>query len=109
MARSRQLVKSKFLSLDQIIEFLRLNKQEFYDQYGVESIALFGSVVRGEMSEGSDIDIAIEMVAARKSLHNFLAFKRQLEKTFHRPVDLGIESTLKPAVKESIARDILYV
>lgn len=97
------------LSKNQIIEFLRGHKQEFYDQYGVESIALFGSVVRDEMREDSDIDIAIEMVADRKSLRNFLAFKRQLEEAFHCPVDLGIESTLKPAVKETIARDILYV
>jgi len=98
-----------YLSKEQIVEFLRAHKQEFYDQYGVEKIGLFGSVVRGEIHEGRDIDIAIEMVSARKTLRNFLAFKRQLEKTFHHPVDLGIESTLKPAVRDSIARDILYV
>ena len=97
------------LSKEQIVEFLRAHKQEFYDQYGVEKIGLFGSVVRGEMHEGSDIDIAMGMVAARKTLRNFLAFKRQLEKTFHHPVDLGIKSPLKPAVRDSIARDILYV
>lgn len=97
------------LSKEQVIEFLRAHKQEYYDQYGVEKMGLFGSIVRDEMREGSDIDIAIEMVAARKSLRNFLAFKRQLESAFHHPVDLGIESTLKPAVRDSIARDILYV
>jgi hypothetical protein len=97
------------LSKKQIVEFLRAHKQEFYDQYGIEKTALFGSIVRGKMREGSDIDIAMGMVAARKTLRNFLAFKRQLEKTFHHPVDLGIESPLKPAVRDSIARDILYV
>ena len=106
---SAQSAKSKCLSLEQVIEFLKTHKQEFYEQYGVESIALFGSVLRDELRDDSDIDIAIEMDAERKSLHNFLAFKRELESFFKRPVDLGIESTLKPVVKASIAQDILYV
>ena len=106
---SAQTAKSKFLSLEQVLDFLRANKQEFYDQYGVESIGVFGSVVRDELREDSDIDIAIEMDSSRKSLRNFLAFKRQLERTFNRTVDLGIESALKPALKESIAQDIRYV
>ena len=97
------------LSKEQVIDFLKTHKQEFYEQYGVESIGLFGSILRNELRDDSDIDIAIEMDASRKSLHNFLSFKRQLETAFRRPVDLGIESTLRPAVKESIARDILYV
>ncbi len=97
------------LHKEQVIEFLRAHKQEFHDQYGIERIGLFGSIVRGEMREGSDIDIAIEMEASRKKLRNFLAFKRRLEGVFQHPVDLGIESTLKPAVRARIAQDILYV
>jgi len=58
--------ESPCLSKEQIVEFLRAHKQEFYDQYGIEKIGLFGSIVRGEMREGSDIDIAIEMVPAVK-------------------------------------------
>ena len=96
-------------SKEQIVAFLKAHKQEFYEQYGVERIGLFGSLLRGELRDDSDIDIAIEMSADRKSLKNFLAFKRKLEAEFRRPVDLGIESTLKPAVRESIARNILYV
>lgn len=106
---SAQAAKSKFLSLEQVVAFLKDHKQEFYEQYGVESIGLFGSLLRDELRDDSDIDIAIEMTADRKSLKNFLAFKRQLEAEFRRPVDLGIESTLKPTVKEAIARNILYV
>jgi len=97
------------LSKDQILAYLRSHKQEFYEQYGVERMGLFGSIVRDELHEDSDIDLAIEMVASQKNLHNFLAFKRQLEQAFQRPVDLGFESALKPEVKKSIAGNILYV
>lgn len=106
---SAQTSKSKFLSLQQVLEFLRAHKQEYLDQYGVNRIGVFGSVLRDELRDDSDIDIAIEMELSRKSLRNFLAFKRELEQAFNRPVDLGIESTLKPAVKKSIERDIRYV
>lgn len=101
--------KSKFLSLAQVLEFLRDHKQEFHELYGVERIGVFGSVLRDELRDDSDIDIAIEMDSSRKSLRNFLAFKRELEQAFNRPVDLGIESTLKPAIKESVERNIRYV
>jgi predicted nucleotidyltransferase len=106
---STQTAKSKFLSLEQVLEFLRDHKQEFHNQYGVERIGVFGSILRDELRDDSDIDIAIEMDSSRKSLRNFLAFKRELEQAFNRPVDLGIESTLKTAIKESVSRDIRYV
>ena len=95
--------------LERIIGYLQDHKQEFLDNYGIERIGLFGSVVRGELREDSDIDIAIEMTTAKKNLRNFLAFKRTLESVFQRPVDVGIESSLKPAVKKMIAKDIHYV
>ncbi len=97
------------MSKDQVLAYLREHKQEFFEQYGIESIGLFGSALRNELHDDSDIDLAIEMAASHKNLRNFLAFKRHLEENFDRPVDLGIESALKPAVKNAIARDILYV
>lgn len=45
---------------------------------------------------------------ARKTLRNFLGVKRYLEENLHKPVDLGIESALKPIVRESASKDILY-
>ena len=45
----------------------------------------------------------------KKSLHNFLQFKRALENEFQRSVDLGFEHTLKPVVKENLQGKITYV
>lgn len=94
---------------EQITDFIKSHKAEFLEKYGVYKIGLFGSIARGEQTESSDIDIAIEMEQARKNLHNFLSFKRYLENEFGANVDLGIESTLKPTVKEKIKREIIYV
>lgn len=49
------------------------------------------------------------MDSSRKFLRNFLVFKREPEQAFNHPVDLGVESTLKPAIKESVTRDIHQV
>ena len=43
-------------SRDQIIEKLRTFKNENAEKYGIESMALFGSVARGEHNENSDVD-----------------------------------------------------
>lgn len=92
-----------------ILCYLKEHKADFYDQYGISSVGLFGSFARKEQTVESDIDIAIEMVAGQKNLHNFLAFKRHLEEEFMCRVDVGIESSLKPMVKKAIAKDIVYV
>lgn len=97
------------MNKEQVLSYLRDHKQEFLDQYGIESIGLFGSVLNDDLRDDSDIDLAIEMIASHKNLHNFFAFKRQLEENFQRPVDLGIESALKTTVKKAISKDILYV
>ncbi|MDO3377854.1 nucleotidyltransferase family protein [Geoalkalibacter halelectricus] len=94
---------------DQILAFFKLHKQDFHEKYGVYKIGIFGSFARHEQTEGSDIDIAIEMEPEKKNLHNFLAFKRHLENELGRKVDLGIESALKPEARTFVEKEIVYV
>lgn len=97
------------ISKEQILGFFKEHKQEFEQHYGVKSIGLFGSIVRDELREDSDIDIAIEMDLAKKNLRNFMAFQKLLEEEFGRRIDLGIESSLKDFVRRRIAKEIIYV
>ena len=98
-----------YLTKEQLIGYFKEHKQEFADAYGVIRIGIFGSAARNDLQEASDIDIAIEMIPEKKNLTNFLGFKRLLEMQLGRTVDLGIESTLKPVVRTSIRKEILYV
>jgi uncharacterized protein len=97
------------MNRDEILSFLRTHKDEITQRYGVIRLGLFGSFAREEASETSDIDIAIELVPAKKTFSNFFAFKRYLEKEFGRKVDLGIESALKPLAREMIGKEIIHV
>ncbi len=94
---------------EEITDFLTAHKDEMAQRFGVVKIGLFGSYARGEAREDSDIDIAIEMAADQKNLHNFLAFKRHLEETFSKKVDIGIESSLKSEARKTIEKEIIYV
>ena len=96
-------------SAEEMIAYLKKNKELFYKMFGVTRMGIFGSFARGEQNLSSDIDIVIEMEKDKKNLHRFLQLKRYLEKETERKIDLGFEQSLKPIVKEDIKRQIIYV
>jgi len=67
----------------------------------VKRAAFFGSIVRGEMTEESDIDILIEF-EGRKSLLDLAHLKNELEDAINRRVDLLTYRSLHPRLKERI-------
>jgi predicted nucleotidyltransferase len=93
---------------DDILLFLKKHKPTLRQEYGVERIGLFGSYARLAADRDSDIDIAVEFADGRKTLGNFLGLKRYLEQHLGKSVDLGIESTLKPVVRDAVKKDMLY-
>lgn len=93
----------------EIIDFLSSHKEELRQRFGVTSIGLFGSFARAQERQDSDIDIAVELHADFKSLRNFFGLRRYLEQHMERTVDLGIESSLKPVVRDEIVREIIHV
>lgn len=93
---------------NEIIDFLRSHKEEMRRRFGVKKIGLFGSYVRGNANEDSDIDIAVEM-ENRRIFRNFFALEQYLQDHLQKNVDIGIESAIKPAVKKQIMSEIEYV
>ncbi len=53
-------------STEEVIEILREFKRTSAEKYGIEELALFGSVARGEQTEESDIDVCVKL----KRLHS---------------------------------------
>lgn len=91
-----------------ILDFLKKHKTELKENFGVVKIGLFGSYARDEATPKSDIDIAVE-IKSKNSFRSFFALLYFLENGLKNKVDLGIEHSLKPAVKESILKEIIYV
>jgi len=73
-------------------------------KYGVTRAGIFGSVVRGEAREDSDIDILVEIESRMSSL-DFVGLKLELEEALGKPVDLGEYSVIKPIIKKQILEE----
>jgi hypothetical protein len=75
---------------------------------GVKSLAIFGSVARGEASGGSDIDLLVEFDRP-VGLFEFIRLKYALEELTGFRVDLVTPDALRPALREAILSEAVYV
>ncbi len=95
---------------DEILTFLRLNRELLANKYHVTKIALFGSFARNEQSENSDVDLLFELEEGTQNVYDLKnGLKTFLSAAFERNVDLAREKYLKPYAKEEILKDALYV
>ena len=71
-------------------------------------LGIFGSVARKENTEGSDIDIVVEV--QQPSLALMYELKEALKALFGCEVDLvRFRESLRPLFKTNIQRDVIYV
>jgi uncharacterized protein len=80
------------------LEILDRHRAEL-KKFGVKSLALFGSVVRGEAKPTSDIDILVEF-AQPIGLFGFIRLKQRLSEILGRQVDLVTPQALKPQLRD---------
>jgi uncharacterized protein len=103
-------MKVKELTDKEIMRILKEHK-DILREYEVERIGLFGSYVRGEQGENSDIDFLVEF--KEPDFDNFMNLASYLEDLFGRKVEIltpvGIESIRIKEVKEEIKRSVIYV
>ena len=78
---------------EKIIDILQEN--------GVKRSSSFGSIVRGEMTDESDVDLLVEF-EGRRSLLDLAHLKNELEDAVERRVDLLTYKSLHPLLKERI-------
>lgn len=96
------------LDKTQIVEFLASHKSELKLRFGVERIGVFGSFVRGEQNDDSDIDIAVEIFGDNLSEKYFGAL-HFIEDNLGRKIDLGLVSSIRPEILPYVLREIEYV
>jgi len=86
-----------------------LAERERIKKYGVKRIGLFGSFIRSEQKEISDVDILVKFERGMKTFDNYMELKFFLEKLLGCKVDLVIYDALKPQIKPYVMREIEYV
>jgi|UniRef100_A0A7C3Z394 predicted nucleotidyltransferase len=90
----------------EILETIARHRDELRE-YGVESLALFGSVSREEAAETSDIDILVEF-SRPVGMLAFLRLQHRLAEILGRKVDLVTPRALRPAWRERILSEAVH-
>ena len=78
-------------------------------KYGVRRVGLFGSFVRNQNSNMSDIDVLVEFVPGKKDFDNFIHLAFYLEDILGRKVDLVTLESLSPFIGPHILCETEYV
>jgi len=74
--------------------------------FGVRSLGLFGSAVRGEATDTSDLDFVVEF--EKKTFDAYMDLKKFLEELFGCQVDLVLKDGIKPRLREPILKETIY-
>ena len=94
-------------TLDKIVETLRRYKPELQRKYPISQLGVFGSYARGEDTETSDIDIAVEITGPMGL--SFVAMANEIEDLFGIKVDVVPKRSIKPSYLVYVEKDIVYV
>ena len=93
---------------DDVLETIARNRATIA-QFGVQRLGLFGSFVREEQSDESDLDLIIEFQPEKKSFDNFMGLGDFLEGLFGRKVELVTMESLSPYIGPRILAEVEYV
>ena len=95
------------MNIKTISKLLKQHQTELH-QRGVKSLAVFGSVARGEETPSSDIDVLVEFDRP-VGLFEFIRLKLFLEDLTSCRVDLVTADAIRPAMRSNILREAIYV
>lgn len=101
-------MESDSINKSTIFLLLHKNKSQLL-KYGVKQLGLFGSFVRNQQNENSDVDILVEFDEGKKNYKNFLELAYFLEGIFGRKVDLLTPQSLNKYIAPYILKETKYV
>ncbi|MDZ7310770.1 MAG: nucleotidyltransferase family protein [candidate division KSB1 bacterium] len=87
---------------------LKLN-QDRIEALGVKKLGLFGSFVRNEQRQDSDIDLLVEFEPGQKTFKNFMQLSFLLEDILNRRVELVTCEALSPYIRPYVIQEVEYV
>ncbi len=94
-------------NLESTIKMLKLHSEEI-KHLGVKRLGVFGSLVRNELREDSDIDIVVEFHRGKKTFRKYMSLNSLLEKYLSRKIDLLTPESIDPLIKPYIDKEIRY-
>jgi len=95
-------------TLAEIQQILRDHKLHLTEKYGVTVVGVFGSYVRNEQRQDSDLDILVELERPPKiSLIGLVELEYYLSDLLDTKVDIAIRTNLKKRIGQRILSEVV--
>lgn len=95
----------KQYTLENFSAQIRTALPELRQRYGVKDLWLFGSYVRAEQNEVSDLDVLVSFENPNLSLIEFIQLEHKLSDLLGVRVDLVEKETLKPGIGQRVLQE----
>jgi uncharacterized protein len=99
---------SEVLPVSRYLNRLREHRDDLMERYGIRSLGVFGSCVRNEQHEGSDVDVLVSFTSP-PGLLKLVELQEELSELLGTPVDLVVRSELKPHIGRRILAEVVEV
>ena len=96
------------MNRDEVLNVLRAHKETLAERFGVVDLALFGSIVRDQATDDSDVDILVRFDSPATSKRYF-GVQFYIEDLLGRPVDLVTDKALREEMRPYIEREMVNV
>ncbi|TET89647.1 MAG: hypothetical protein E3J35_09570 [Methanomassiliicoccales archaeon] len=94
--------------IEEIKEMISSRKQFLRDEFRVKNVGIFGSYSRKDPDDDSDVDILVEFTRP-VGLIEFLRLEGYLQDLLGIKVDLVPKDGIKPALRDYIVNEVIYV
>lgn len=96
------------MNRDEALKLLRAHKETLAQRFGVVDLALFGSIVRDQAVDDSDVDILVRFDSPATSKRYF-GVQFYIEDLLGRPVDLVTDKALREEMRPYIEQEMVNV
>jgi len=107
--RARQKRVSTRRTRAELMRRLRARMPNLVERYGVKSLGVFGSYMRGNAKPRSDFDVLVEFDAPRNTLPKWVELQSELQDTLGVKVDLVENENLKPFIGKRILSQVIWL
>lgn len=108
-ARARQKRIPTRHTRAELVRRLRARMPTLVERYGVKSLGVFGSYLRGEQKARSDFDVLVEFEARQNALGKWIDMRDELKDTLGVKVDLVENENLKPFIGKRILSEVVWL
>ena len=97
------------INKDYILTTIKLNKSKL-EKLGIKNVGLFGSYIRNEQSDDSDIDILLDFEPDKENFDNYMKAYDLFEELFsNEKVEIVTKNGLSPYIGPKILMEVVYV